>query len=186
MNDPWGREGTPEVVVWNYNDFLTAWQYIEHDSPLGQPFFGMVMQPWRIELAQERISASQLAIYASVTYPCYQPFHCTQYPALNTLVRIDLPDSLVVHSNTSTPIFPPAQEQSTQSLGVFYGGTTKKTSWIVDIINNTPNATVTINVTAYGLIQNSLPATPFKNGTFYASYFYTDAIGGEQQLQIKL
>jgi len=43
MADPWGREGNPPIVAWKYENFISAWSYIEHDSPMYVVFLSLIL-----------------------------------------------------------------------------------------------------------------------------------------------
>jgi hypothetical protein len=93
VHDPWDYDDNPPIGNYSYEYFIQLWNYTEHNSPRKNPFMGAAIYPWDIDItATELYDTTTVNISANVAYPCYSPFDCTQFPASNVLISIQLPD----------------------------------------------------------------------------------------------
>jgi hypothetical protein len=103
------RDGLPQILTWTYAEFLEAWHYFEPDSPRTNPYFGVAAFTWTIKPQWASIQYSngyqQIAISASVNYPCFKPFNCSQFPAQNVLISLKFSDKdlMSTYVETTTP-----------------------------------------------------------------------------------
>jgi hypothetical protein len=178
MNDPWDR-GTPRFLTWTENDFVMAWNYVEDDSPRVNPFFGMTAYPFRIHASTHKIvSPSQnvtLVVTANITYPCGEPWDCTSYPVSNLMASLTW-NPKQLDQKTMRIRFVNGTKQTT-NLGHLSPKQTKTAHWFLQCPNGVcPREFATIS--AYGVIQGTVPDEFSDWNQREPAYDYIDAIGG--------
>jgi len=105
----------------------------------------MIMQPWIIQAGYKKINEKTLIITATIYYPCYEPFlECTGSGngllwASNSLVSLEFGDELTerkftIHTNESTPEFPPDYELQTQMFDTIKPNGVKQVRWQLNIL----------------------------------------------------
>src|SRR5690349_18507304 len=109
-----------------------------------------------------------ITIVAIITYPCPSPFNCSQYPAQNTLIRIQLPYTTNIQSYNNATV--------SYQVGELKAGETVKVEF--ELMKST-NEMYNVTIIAGGIISGSDTAGYQDKGIFYPPYDYVDIIGGE-------
>ena len=176
--DPWGRDlnrfvNPDGTVTWSYQDLITAWNYPEYGTD--NPFFAAVISPWQVSVSIDGVvqAGNTVKVTADVTYPCPAPFDCSQYPASNANVVLNLPAGMNVMTGAPSV-----------DIGVLPANGHATTSWQVSIDH--VNLGAALSVSASGEISGALPTAAWTGGeVVYPPYQFIDRIGGNAVWVVK-
>lgn len=173
--DPWGRDlkratNADGTITWTYSDLLAAWNYSQYGTP--QPYFAAAIMPWKVEISIKGAVAvgRQVTVEAKATYPCPQPFNCSNFPATASNLELDLPPGMrLVQGNTNV------------AIGNLAAGALATASWKVAI--DAPLSGQSLVVTGAGTISGWMPEAHWAgDNVYYPAYTYSDRIGGQSQM----
>ncbi len=169
-----GRVTNPDgTVTWTMTDFKNAWNYDRHGTP--HLYWEAVMMPWSINLrtSSKPTAGSTVNVIADIKYPCPQPFDCSSYPASNTISEIHLPPGMNVSGSPRI------------NIANLAAGRTTTVSWNVKVDSDAAGSIITVS--AGGKVSGAVPQVYWNgNQVSYPAYDYTDEIGGEAGIRLKV
>ena len=168
--DTWGRDtlhlnNWTGILPWTYADFQSGWNYAEYGT--AHPYFGAIVLPWSVDVSVKgkMQAGADLAVTASIKYPCPKPFDSSMFPASDSVARISLPEGLSLSGSADV------------SLGTMAAGASASVTWTVHVDAKADASEIT--VTAGGLVSGHVPEAKWNGQTnYYPAYDYTDMIGG--------
>lgn len=168
--DPWGRDmrylpGTEGLVAWTYDEVAVGWNYVAYGTT--QPYWGVAILPWTVEVSATPVSATQATVTARITYPCPAPFDPSEYAATAAAATLWVPSGVEVTGPVS------------QAIGGGHLGAGQSATVTWNLRSSSPFAGQPVWVQASGIISGSVPEAPWTGGyVAYPAYDYTDEIGG--------
>lgn len=177
FSDPWGRDQKHQtnktgITAWTYDELQSGWNYTAEGE--SHPYWGMVMMPWNVAVKTSGSlkPGSTATVTADITYPCPSPFDSSMYPAKGAIATIALPEGI---SLDSWPM--------NISLGDMAAGSTTRATWKIRI--DEPVSGKSIMVQAEGVVSGQVPEAHWTGvSVSYPPYSYTDAIGGNESIQL--